>query len=175
MEALKQQWPDHELLVCDGDRKRDRDRKMRALNQTATESAWNANKSRDAWEQASWDEAGSWEAEDDQFEGSFADEVEEEAFNPAGTQLNEALASEKTREERLHKREQSCMTSRVVVVAINRKVQTRKVQVQERAKVKEKARTETVMAEGQDIRRTRRRVKLERDLTSRCIQWRDRA
>ena len=92
MEALKQQWPDQELLVYHGDRKRDRDRKMRAyvqgetdewepemhLNETATESAWNANESRDAWEEASWDEAGSWEAEEDQFEGSFADEEEEE-------------------------------------------------------------------------------------------------
>ena len=99
VEALKQQWTDHELLVREGDRKRDRDRKMRAyvqgetdqwelemhLNETATESAWNANESRDAREQASWDEAGSWEAEDDQFEGSFADEDEEEAFNLAGT------------------------------------------------------------------------------------------
>ena len=55
---------------------------------------WNANESRDAWEQASW-EAGSWEAEDNQFEGSFADEEKEEAVNLAGTQLNVALASEK--------------------------------------------------------------------------------
>ena len=62
--------------------------------ETATESAWNANESRDAWEQASWDDAGSWEAEDDQFEGSVADE-EDEAFNLAGTQLMEALASER--------------------------------------------------------------------------------
>ena len=66
------------------------------LNETATESAWNANESRNAWEQASWDEADSWEAEDDQFEGSCADEdEEEEAFNLAGTQLNGALASER--------------------------------------------------------------------------------
>ena len=66
------------------------------LNETATESACNANESRDAWEQASWDEAGSREAEDDQFEGSFADEEEEEeAFNLAETQLNEAFASER--------------------------------------------------------------------------------
>ena len=97
------------FLVFGGDRKRDRDRKMRAyvqgetdeweremhLNETATECAWNANESRDAWEQASWDEAGSWEAEEDQFEGSFADEEEGEAFTLAGTQLNEALASER--------------------------------------------------------------------------------
>ena len=101
MEALKQQWSADELLVYDGDRKRDRDRNMRAyveegtdewepemhLNETATESAWNANESRD--------EAGSWEVEDNQFEGSFADEDEEEAFNLAGTQLNEALASKR--------------------------------------------------------------------------------
>ena len=97
VEALKQRWPDHELLVHSGDRKRDRDRKMRAYvqgetdewelemhsNETATEGAWNANESRDAWE-----------AEDDQFEGSFADE-EEEAFNLARTQLMEAFASER--------------------------------------------------------------------------------
>ena len=65
------------------------------LNETARESAWNANESRDACEQASWDEAGSWESEDDQFEGSFADGDEEEAFKLACTQLNEALASER--------------------------------------------------------------------------------
>ena len=62
-------------------------------NETATDSAWNASESRDVLEQASWDEAGTWEPEDDQFGGSFADEDEEEAFNLAGTQLNEALAS----------------------------------------------------------------------------------
>ena len=98
MEALEQQWPDQELI-----------RKMRAyvqgetdewepemrLDERATESAWNANESRDAWEQASWDEVCSREAEDDQFEGSFADEDEEEAFHLACTQLNEAFASER--------------------------------------------------------------------------------
>ena len=92
-----------------GDSKRDRDRKMCAhvqggtdewesemhQNETATENAWNVNESRSAWEQASWDEAGSWEAEDDPFEGSFADEDEEEALNLARNQLNEALASER--------------------------------------------------------------------------------
>ena len=51
---------------------------------------WNANESR-----ASWEEIGSWEAEDDQFEGSIAGEDEEEALNLAETQLNEALASER--------------------------------------------------------------------------------
>ena len=109
VEALKQQWPDHELQVFDGDRKRDRDRKMRAyfqgetdewkpqmhLNETATESAWNANESRGAWEQASPDEAGSWEDEEAQLEGSFAEEDEEEPLNLAGTQLNDTLASER--------------------------------------------------------------------------------
>ena len=110
VEALKQQWPDHELLTYDGDHKRDRDRKMRAYvqaeadewepemhqSETVTESAWNASESRDAWEQASWNEAGTWEDEDDQFEGSSADEdEEEESFNLAGTQLNEARASER--------------------------------------------------------------------------------
>ena len=53
VESLKQQWPDHELLAYDRDRKGDRDRKMRAYvrgetderelemhpNETATESA----------------------------------------------------------------------------------------------------------------------------------------
>ena len=55
VEAPKQQWSDHELLVYDGDRKRDRDRKMRAHVQGETNE---------------WDGAGSWEAEDDQFDGS---------------------------------------------------------------------------------------------------------
>ena len=41
------------------------------------------------------DEAGTWEDEDDPFEGSFADEDEDEAFHLAETQLNEALASER--------------------------------------------------------------------------------
>ena len=109
VEALKQQWPDHELLVYDGDRKRDCDRKVRAYvqaeadkwepetyqNESATYSAWNASESRDAWEQASVDEDGTWEVEHDPFQGSFADEDEEEAFNLAGIQLNEALASER--------------------------------------------------------------------------------
>ena len=94
VEAPKQQWPEHELLVYDGDRKRDLDRQMRAhvqgetderepelhLNETATESALNAKESGDTWERAFSNEAGSWEAEEDQFEGSFADEDEEEAF-----------------------------------------------------------------------------------------------
>ena len=110
MEVLKQQWPDHEVLVYDQDRTQDRDREMRVYaqgaadewepethqNGTTTDSAWNANESRDAWEQASWDEAGAWAAEDDLLEGSFADEHEEEAFNLAGTQLNEAIASERS-------------------------------------------------------------------------------
>ena len=105
----KQQWPDHELLADDGDHKRDRDRKVLAYvqaeadewepetyqNESATDSAWDVSESRDAWEQASVDEAGTWEVEDDSFEGSFADEDEEEAFTLAGTQLNEALASER--------------------------------------------------------------------------------
>ena len=73
---------------------RDRDRVMRAYaqgegderklemiqNETTTESAWNASESRDACEQASWDEAGAWEADGDQFDGSFAGEDEEEPF-----------------------------------------------------------------------------------------------
>ena len=67
------------------------------------------------------------------------------------------------------------MTSRVVVVAIIGKVQTRKVQEQERAKVKDKARTEAVMAERQDNCRTRRRVKLESRPHSRCLHQQDRA
>ena len=109
VEALNQQWPDHELLVYNGDRKRDPERKVRAYvqsetdecepetyqNESATDSAWNVSVSRDAWEQASVDEAGTWEVEHDPFQGSFADKDEEEAFNLAGIQLNEALASER--------------------------------------------------------------------------------
>ena len=108
VEALEQQWPGHELLAYDGDHKRDRGQKVRAYVQaeadewqpetyqkeSATDSAWNVSEPRDAWEQASVDEAGTWEDEDDPFEGSFADEDEEEAFHLAETQLNEALASE---------------------------------------------------------------------------------
>ena len=109
VEALKQLWPDHELLAYDGDHKRDRDRKVRSCVQaeadewkpetyqkeSAMDSAWNVSEPRDAWEQASVDEAGTWEDEDDPFEGSFADEDEEEAFHLAETRLNEALASER--------------------------------------------------------------------------------
>ena len=73
VEALKQQWPDHELVVHDGDCKRDRDRKMRASVQGETDEREMRFESRDAWEQASWDEAASWEGEDDKFEGSIAD------------------------------------------------------------------------------------------------------
>ena len=184
MEALKEQWPDHELLVHGGDRKRDRDRKMRACvqgetdeweremhsNETATESAWNANESRDAWEQASWDEAGSWEAEDDQFEGSFADEDEEEAFNLADTQLNEALASERNARR-------TVAQAMAIMHDINssRGAYYPQGASKKRSKVKDKARTETVMAEHQDNRRTRRCVKVERDFTSRCLHQQDRA
>ena len=51
----------------------------------------------DACDKASWDDAGAGDAEDDVFDGSFAGEDEEEAFNLAGTQpVNEALASEPT-------------------------------------------------------------------------------
>ena len=64
-------------------------------SETATESAWNTSELRDSWEQVSWDETRTWEDEGDQFEGSFADEDEEEAFNLAETQLNEALDSER--------------------------------------------------------------------------------
>ena len=35
-------------------------------NRTATESVCNANEARDARKQASWDEVGLWEAEEDQ-------------------------------------------------------------------------------------------------------------
>ena len=111
MEALKQQWPDQELfwytieiaseIVTERCARTSKEKQTSGswrcnLNETATECAWNANESRDAGEEASWDEAGSWEAEEDQFEGSFADEEEEEKlFNLAGTQLNEAFASER--------------------------------------------------------------------------------
>ena len=63
-------------------------------NEPATDSIWNRSESMDACEQASEDESGTWEVEDDQIEGSFADEDEEEAFHLAETLLNEALASE---------------------------------------------------------------------------------
>ena len=43
VQLLKQQGPDHELLVYDGDRKRDRDRKMRAYVQGETEE-WEQQK-----------------------------------------------------------------------------------------------------------------------------------
>ena len=49
----------------------------------------------DACEAASEDETGTWDVEDNRFEGSFADEDEEEAFHLAETHLNEALASER--------------------------------------------------------------------------------
>ena len=67
----------------------------RSFELNSNKNCLDANESTDAWEQASWDEVGSWEAEDDQVEGSFADEDEEEAFNLAGTKLHEALASER--------------------------------------------------------------------------------
>ena len=70
--------------------------------------------------QASWYEAGSWEADDDQFEGSFADEEEEQAFNLAGSQLNKALASGRYARRTLAQ-------ARAIVVTVIRMVQTRKV------------------------------------------------
>ena len=97
-------------------------------NETKTESALNESEPRDAWEQASWDDAGAWEAEDDQFDGSFADEDRRE-----------------TRGEEWHKREQSCMTSGAVVVVIIPKVPTGKAQTQERAEAKDKGRSETAV------------------------------
>ena len=63
--------------------------------ESATDSARNVSEPRDAWEQASVDEAGTWEDEDHPFEGSFADEDEDEAFHLAETQLNEAFAPER--------------------------------------------------------------------------------
>ena len=55
------------------------------------------------------------------------------------------------------------MTSRAVVVVTIPKVQTTKAQRQERAKAKDKARTETAvdLVEQQDNRRAHRRAKLE--------------
>ena len=124
---------------------------------------------------ASWEEAGSWEAEDDQFEGSFADEGEEEAFNLAETHLNEALASERNATR-------TVAQARAIMHYIKSsrggyfpQGANKKGSGQERAKVKDKARTETVMAERQDNRRTRPRVKLERDLTGRCLHQQVRA
>ena len=141
----KQQWPDHELLADDGDHKRDRDRKVLAYvqaeadewepeayqNESAKDSAWDVSESRDAWEQASVDEAGTWEVEDDSFEGSFADEDEERSFHPGRNPIERSpCLREKPQEEQLHKREQSCMISRVVVVATIFNVQTGKDQRQ---------------------------------------------
>ena len=42
------------------------------------------------------DEAGAGDAEDDIFDGSFADVDEEEAFNMAGAQLNDVIAAERS-------------------------------------------------------------------------------
>ena len=65
---------------------------MTHQNERTTKNVWNASESRDSWEQASWEEADA--CKYDQFEGSFADEDEEEAFSLAETQLKEALVSE---------------------------------------------------------------------------------
>ena len=67
---------------------------------------------------------------------SFADEDEEEPFNLAGIQWNEALASEKNEKNSCtSESNKSCMISRVVVAVIVLKVQTRKAQAQDRAKL----------------------------------------
>ena len=78
-------------------------------NETTAVSAWNASEPSYAWEQASFDEAGAWAAEDDQFDGSFADEGQKNSFTLTGSQLNEGLASE---------RHATCMTSIAFVVII---------------------------------------------------------
>ena len=107
---------------------------------------------RDAWEQASWDEPGSWEAEEDR----FAVERREEALNLPGAQLNEALASARNARRTvaqaraiMHDIMSSC--GGYFPQGANRKGSG-----QERAKAKDKARTETVVAVRRDSRREMR-------------------
>ena len=88
--ALKQQWPDHELLVYVGDRKR------MLPSETTTESVWNVNEPMGACEPTSCNETSARNAENHVFSGSFADEDEEDIFNLARAQLKEALAAERS-------------------------------------------------------------------------------
>ena len=127
-------------------------------SETATESAWNTSESRDAWEQASWDEAGTWEDEDDKFEGSIADEDEEEAFNLARTQLNEALASERNARRTVAQARAIMHDFKSSRGGYYPQGASRKVQRQERAKAEDKARTGIVVVERWDTRRTRQRA-----------------
>ena len=60
------------------------------------ESVWNASESLGASETTCWDEEGAGDAEDDMFDGSFADEDEEKVFNVARAPLNKALAAERS-------------------------------------------------------------------------------
>ena len=128
-------------------------------NEATTDSAWNANESRDAWEQASWEEAASWEAEGNQFEGSFADEDEEETFNLAGAHLNEGLGSERNARRTVAQARAITHDIKNSRGGYHLKVQTRMAQKQGRTKAEDKARTDTVVVERRDSRRTHRRVK----------------
>ena len=129
------------------------------MHQSETaQSAWSTSEPRDAWEQASVDEAGTWEDEDDQFEGSFTDEDEEEAFYLAGTQLNEALTSERNTRSTIAQ-------ARAIMHDIKSSRGGYYPQGASRkgseAKAKDKARIETVVDEHLDSHRTYERVKLE--------------
>ena len=94
---------------------------------------------RSRFERDAWDEAGSWEAEEGQIEGSFADEDEEEAINLAGTQLNEALASGRNARRTVAQAR-----------AIMHDIKSSRVGYYPQAKVKDKARTKTVVVERTD-------------------------
>ena len=101
VEALKQQWPDHELH---GDRQRDHGRKYEPMRKQKSTSVSRRcfrmkqqQRASESWgvsEPTSWEGAAG--AEDAMFDGSFADEDEEEVFNVAGAPLNEALAAERS-------------------------------------------------------------------------------
>ena len=183
VEALRQRWPDHGLLVYDGDHELHRDRKMRAYVQGATDEwetgdasernnkrkCWNANESR-----ASWEEIGSWEAEDDQFEGSIAGEDEEEALNLAETQLNEALASERNARR-------TVAQARAIMHDIkgsrggNPRSANKKGSDAGEGKGTGQSRNRDSRGRAPGHRRMRRRVKLERGLMSLCLHQQDRA
>ena len=130
---------------------------------------WNANESR-----ASWEEIGSWEAEDDQFEGSIAGEDEEEALNLAETQLNEALASERNARR-------TVAQARAIMHDIkgsrggNPRSANKKGSDAGEGKGTGQSRNRDSRGRAPGHRRMRRRVKLERGLMSLCLHQQDRA
>ena len=98
-------------------------------------------------------------------QGSFADEAEEEAFNLARTQLHEALASERNAKR-------TAAQARAIMHDIKSsrggyypQGANKKGPEAEKGKGKGQVRTETIVVERWDSRRTRQRVKLEQDLT----------